>query len=76
MWFSKFNTIKSFGRWIYSSIITLNYVFEEQLHLKDKIDKFKESAKQKKADKKYEKPSIFGNVKRLLKGIQKAINSF
>ena len=40
--------MRSFGREIYSSIITLNDAFEEQVSLKDQIVKFKESTKPKK----------------------------
>ena len=45
--FQKFKTIRSFGRETYSSILTLNDALEGQIHLKDKIVKFKESAKPK-----------------------------
>ena len=37
--FQKFKTIRSFGREIYSRIIALNDAFEEQINLKDEIDK-------------------------------------
>ena len=39
--FQKFKTIRSFGREIYSGIITLHDVLEEQINLKDEIDNFK-----------------------------------
>ena len=47
--FQKFKTIRSFGREIYSSIITLNDTLEEQINLKDEIDKFNESSKPKRS---------------------------
>ena len=50
-YFQKSETILSFGREIYSSILTLNVALEEQINLKDGIDKFKESAKPKPSEK-------------------------
>ena len=47
--FQKFKTIRSFGREIYSSIITLNDTLAEQINLKDEIDKFNESSKPKRS---------------------------
>ena len=47
--FQKFKTIRSFGREIYGSIITLNDTLEEQINLKDEIDKFNESSKPKRS---------------------------
>ena len=46
--FQKFKTKRSFGREIYRGIITLNDVLEEQINLKDDINKFKECTKSKK----------------------------
>ena len=50
-YFQKSKTILSFGREIYSGILTLNDALEEQINLKDEIDKFKESTKLKTPDK-------------------------
>ena len=47
--FQKFKTIRSFEREIYSSIITLNDTLEEQINLKDEIDKCNESSKPKRS---------------------------
>ena len=43
--FQKFKTIRSFGREIYSSILTLNNALEKQINLKDEVDKFIECTK-------------------------------
>ena len=45
-------TIRSFGRKIYSNIITLNDACEEHINVKDEIDKFSESTKPKSPNKK------------------------
>ena len=51
--------MRSFGREIYSVIITLTDVIEEEIYLKDKIDNFKKSNKPKRPDKKGKKNTIF-----------------
>ena len=66
--------MRSFGREIYSVIITLTDVIEEEIYLKDKIDNFKKSNKPKRPDKKGKKTLSFENAKRLLKGRQKPLN--
>ena len=48
-YFQKSETILSFGREIYSGILTLNDALEEQIKLKDEIDK--ESTKPKPPEK-------------------------
>ena len=75
-YFQKFKTIRSFGREIYSGIHTLNDALEEQINLKEEIDKFKESTKPKNLDTKEKKALAFENEIRLLKGKQKVLNAF
>ena len=43
------------GREIYSGILTLNDALEKQINLKDEIDKFKESKKPKKSQRRKKK---------------------
>ena len=52
MIFQNFKTIRSFRRDIYSKIYTLNDALEEEINLKDEIDKFKESTKLENQEKK------------------------
>ena len=74
--FQKFKTIRSLGREMYSGIRTLNDAFEEQINLKDTIDKFKEYTKPKNQGKKEKKALTFRNAKRDLKGRQKVLHGF
>ena len=74
MIFQNFKTIRSFRRDIYSKIFTLNDVLEEEINLKDEIDKFKESTKLENQEKR--KELTFENAIRLLNGRQKVLNSF
>ena len=50
--FQKFKTTKSFGREIFNDDTTLDYEFEEQIVLKNEINKFEESMKPQKPGKK------------------------
>ena len=50
--FQKFNTVRSFGGETSKGIIALNDTFDEQINLKDVIDKFSESPKPKTTNKK------------------------
>ena len=50
--FQNFKTIRSFGRKIYNNYLLLDDALEKQIRLKDDIDTFKESAKQKESVKK------------------------
>ena len=43
--FQKFKTVRSFGREVYNDNLALDDAFDEQVTLKDKIDKFKEFMK-------------------------------
>ena len=52
MIFQNFKTIRSFRRDIYSKPFTLNDALEEEINLKDEIDKFKESTKLENQEKK------------------------
>ena len=74
MIFQNFKTIRSFRRDIYSKIFTLNDELEEEINLKDEIDKFKESTKLENQEKR--KELTFENAIRLLNGRQKVLNSF
>ena len=74
MIFQNFKTIRSFRRDIYSKIFTLNGALEEEINLKDEIDKFKESTKLENQEKR--KELTFENAIRLLNGRQKVLNSF
>ena len=74
MIFQNFKTIRSFRRDIYSKIFTLNDALEEEINLKDEIDKFKESTKLENQEKR--KELTFENAIRLLNGRQKVLNSF
>ena len=73
MIFQNFKTIRSFRRDIYSKIFTLNDALEEEINLKDEIDKFKESTKLENQEKR--KELTFENAIRL-NGRQKVLNSF
>ena len=74
MIFQNFKTIRSFRRDIYSKIFTLNDALEEEINLKDEIDKFKESTKLENQEKR--KELTFENAIKLLNGRQKVLNSF
>ena len=74
MIFQNFKTIRSFRRDTYSKIFTLNDALEEEINLKDEIDKFKESTKLENQEKR--KELTFENAIRLLNGRQKVLNSF
>ena len=50
--FRNFKTIRSFGRKIYNNYLLLDDALEKQIRLKDDIDTFKESTKQKESVKK------------------------
>ena len=50
--FQNFKTIRSFGRKIYNNYLLLDDALEKQIRLKDDIDTFKESTKQKESIKK------------------------
>ena len=49
--FRKFKTIRYFGSEVYNGITTLNDAFEEQINLKDDIDKCIESTRPKSRNK-------------------------
>ena len=51
LWFTKSKTRRPFLREIFRSIHSLNDVFEEQISLKNDINKLKESIKAKKLNK-------------------------
>ena len=56
--FQKFKKIKSFGREIYNNELSLDNNLEQQIKLKDDIDIFEDSTKQKKSVKKRKKKHL------------------
>ena len=64
--FQRFTAITSLGREIYNDYLTLEDALEEQINLKNKIDKSKESTKPQKPDKKENIGLTFENSNRLL----------
>ena len=58
----KVKAIKCFGREIYGGVIILNDAFEEQINLKNDINKFSECTKPKSPSKKVKKVPTLENV--------------
>ena len=72
--FQKFKTIRSFGIEICNDELALEDPLEEQVEIKNEIDKFKESMKQKALDKQEKKSLTFKNANRFLIRRQNVLN--
>ena len=72
--FQKFKKIRSFGIEICNDELALEDPLEEQVAIKNEIDKFKESMKQKALDKQEKKSLTFKNANRFLIRRQNVLN--
>ena len=70
--FEKFKTIRSFGRQIYDSDLSVHDAFEQQIRLKDDINILQNEKNQSKK----EKAVTLKNAVVFLDGRQKVINAF
>ena len=74
--FQNFQTIKTFGRDIYSGKITLKETDEDQASLLVEIMNFKKKTKPQDPEKKQEKEDVLKNLYNFFEGREKVLNAF
>ena len=74
--FQKFLTIRTFGRNIYNSEITLKEADEDQESLVNEIKKFSDKTKPRSERKKQEKEDVLKNLHNFYEGREKVLNAF
>lgn len=74
--FGKIKIIRSFGRHIWNGIITLYDLYEEQINLKNEIEKYYELTKPRTKNNKKEEGLTYASVSELLKRRLRTFNSF
>lgn len=74
--FEKIKIIQSFGRHIWNDIITLYDLYEEQINLKNEIEKYYDLTKPRTKNNKKEEGLTYASVSELLKRRLRTFNSF